>query len=276
MMGALVKNFYARRVLGRDPADVVSVSIMPCTAKKDEAHRPADRTTTWSEKAGGPVPNNDYVLTTRELGRLLRLRRIHLPSLKGAPPEDPLGQSTGAAVLFGATGGVMEAALRTAYELMSGQALPKLAFDDAVRGLQGVKSATVAIPIRSPDGGKGGKGPARAKEVRVGVVHGTAETRALLERMRRGDPEAQFDFVEVMACRGGCIGGGGQPKSDDPFILKKRMAHIYSLDEKAVLRKSHENPAITQLYEQELGKPLGHRSHELLHTSYQDRSAQTK
>jgi NADH-quinone oxidoreductase subunit G len=266
MMGALIKNVWAPR-LERDPADVVSVSVMPCTAKKGEAHRPADRGATYSSKIDGPVPNNDYVLTTREIGRLFRLRKIALPALDAQVPDDPLGESTGAAVLFGATGGVMEAALRTAYELASGgQELPKMEMSD-IRGLQGVKSSRVCIP--NPDG----KGPGAV--VRVGVVHGTAETRALLERMKLGDPAAQFDFVEVMACRGGCIGGGGQSKSDDALVLQKRMAHVYNLDEKSELRKSHDNPSIQKLYESELGRPGSARSHALLHTHYSDRSEQT-
>lgn len=267
MMGAAVKNVWAHR-MERDPADVVSVSIMPCTAKKDEAHRPADRAATYSAKLDTSVPNNDYVLTTRELGRLFRLHKIALPALEPQAPDDPLGESTGAAVLFGATGGVMEAALRTAYELASGgQPLPKIELND-IRGLQGVKSARVCIP--NPDG----EGPEAV--VRVGVVHGTAETRALLERMKAGDETAQFDFVEVMACRGGCIGGGGQSKSDDPFVLQKRIAQVYCLDEKSAVRKSHENPSIKKLYEEELGEPGGHLSHQLFHTHYTDRSQDTK
>jgi iron only hydrogenase large subunit-like protein len=180
MMGALVKSYWAKQ-RGLDPSDVVMVSVMPCTAKKDEAHRPEDRAKTFSAKLGHTVPNNDYVLTTRELGRIMRLNKVSLPTLKGIKPDDPLGEGTGAAVLFGATGGVMEAALRTAYEVASGQPLPKLEFG-AVRGLQGVKAAEVSIP--SSTGGD-------PKVVRVGVVHGTAETRALLERIKAGEEGAR-------------------------------------------------------------------------------------
>ena len=162
----------------------------------------------------------------------------------------------------------MEAALRTAYEVASSQPLPKLNFE-AVRGLEGVKSAVVDIPAS----GKQGSQP---KRIRVAVVHGTAETRRLLQKMKSKEPGWDFDFIEVMACRGGCIGGGGQPKSEDPIILQKRMKQVYALDEMTVVRKSHENPSIQKLYKEELGHPLGHKSHEWLHTSYRDRSAVTK
>jgi len=163
-------------------------------------------------------------------------------------------------VLFGATGGVMEAALRTAYEVASSQPLPKLNFE-AVRGLEGVKSAVVEIPT---------PGAGAPKRLRVAVVHGTAETRRLLQKMK--SKEWEFDFIEVMACRGGCIGGGGQPKSEDPVILQKRLKEVYALDEVHVVRKSHENPSIQKLYKEVLEKPLGHKSHEWLHTTYTDRS----
>ncbi|MCD6103525.1 MAG: iron hydrogenase small subunit [Thermotogaceae bacterium] len=249
MLGPVVKTFFAKKK-GIPVDDIVVVSIMPCTAKKDEAKRP--------QHTIDGRPTVDVVLTTRELAKLIRMKKIPFASLPEENYDDPLGESTGAAVLFGATGGVMEAALRTAYELATGKALPKLDFTD-VRGLSGIKEAEVDI-----DG----------KKIRVAVAHGTAKVRELVDKIVSG--EVYYDFVEIMACPGGCIGGGGQPYSLDKDVLKKRMEGIYSIDERSVIRKSHENPSIKKLYEEFLERPLGHLSHELLHTTYSDRSRKVR
>ena len=249
MLGPVVKTFFAKKK-GIPVDDIVVVSIMPCTAKKDEAKRP--------QHTIDGRPTVDIVLTTRELAKLIRMKKIPFASLPEENYDDPLGESTGAAALFGTTGGVMEAALRTAYELATGKALPKLDFTD-VRGLSGIKEAEVDI-----DG----------KKIRVAVAHGTAKVRELVDKIVSG--EVYYDFVEIMACPGGCIGGGGQPYSLDKDVLKKRMEGIYSIDERSVIRKSHENPSIKKLYEEFLERPLGHLSHELLHTTYSDRSRKVR
>ncbi|RKX34970.1 MAG: ferredoxin [Thermotogae bacterium] len=249
MLGPVVKTFFAKKK-GIPVDDIVVVSIMPCTAKKDEAKRP--------QHTIDGRPTVDVVLTTRELAKLIRMKKIPFASLPEENYDDPLGESTGAAALFGTTGGVMEAALRTAYELATGKVLPKLDFTD-VRGLSGIKEAEVDI-----DG----------KKIRVAVAHGTAKVRELVDKIVSG--EVYYDFVEIMACPGGCIGGGGQPYSLDKDVLKKRMEGIYSIDERSVIRKSHENPSIKKLYEEFLERPLGHLSHELLHTTYSDRSRKVR
>jgi len=245
MLSALVKTYFAEK-LGVSPEDIFHVSIMPCTAKKDEALR--------KQLVVNGVPAVDAVLTTRELGKLIKLKKIPFANLPEEDYDDPLGISTGAAALFGVTGGVMEAALRTAYEVATGKTLPKIVFNE-VRGLEGIKEAEIDI-----DG----------KKVRVAVAHGLANTRKLIEKILAG--EVKYNFVEIMACPGGCIGGGGQPYSKDPDILAKRAEAIYTIDELKTIRKSHENPAIKKLYEEYLGEPLSHKSHELLHTHYEDRS----
>jgi len=255
MLGAMVKRYYSAK-MGVSPEDICLVSIMPCTAKKHEAEREEQR-------RPGEVQDVDYVLTTREFGQMLRLRRIPLASLPEEPFDSPLGASSGAAVMFGATGGVMEAALRTAYEVISGKPLPKLEVDE-VRGLHGVKSAIVTLPEGSPPGVAG-------REIRVAVASGVGNARHLLRAMAEGSAP-HYDFIEVMACPGGCIGGGGQPKSKDPAAVLKRMGAIYTLDERAALRKSHQNPEVQALYSEFLKVPGGHLSHELLHTTYTDRS----
>lgn len=245
MLGPVVKTYFAKKI-GVKPEDIFMVSIMPCTAKKDEAQRP--------QLTIDGMPTVDLVLTTRELARLIRIKKIPYASLPEEEYDDPLGESTGAAALFGVTGGVMEAALRTAYELGTGKQLPKLVFDD-VRGLEGIKEATIDF---------------NGREFRVAVAHGTANVRKLLDKIVAG--EVYYDFVEIMACPGGCIGGGGQPYSLDKDILEKRMKGIYTIDELSVIRKSHENPSIKRLYEDFLGEPNSHLAHELLHTTYTDRS----
>ncbi len=246
MFGALAKTYYAERA-SIDPADIVMVSIMPCTAKKFECGRP--------EMTSSGYQDVDFVLTVRELARMIKQAGIDFARLPDEDYDDPLGISTGAAVIFGATGGVMEAALRTAYELYTGETLDRVDFEE-VRGLEGVKEASV---------------DAGGTEVRVAVAHGLANARKLLDRVRSG--EGGYHFIEIMTCPGGCIGGGGQPIPVDTPIREKRLEAIYRADEGMALRKSHENPAVKELYETFLGKPLSHKSHELLHTSYTRRPA---
>ncbi len=243
MFGALAKTYYAQQA-GIDPADIFVVSIMPCTAKKFEAGR--------EEMNASGFRDVDVVLTTRELGRMLKEAGIDFTVLPDEEYDHPLGISTGAGVIFGATGGVMEAALRTAYELVTGKALEALDFH-AVRGLNGLKEASVDI---------------EGTTLNVAVAHGLANAREILERVSGG---AQYHFIEIMCCPGGCIGGGGQPIPTTGEIRAQRAAGIYNADQALSLRKSHENPAVQELYREFLGQPLGHKSHELLHTHYVER-----
>ncbi|MGE5580836.1 MAG: NADH-dependent [FeFe] hydrogenase, group A6 [Bacillota bacterium] len=245
MFGALAKTYYAEK-MGIDPANIVSVSIMPCTAKKFECQRP--------EMNSSGFQDVDYVLTVRELARMIKESGLDFKSLPEEEYDAPLGISTGAGVIFGATGGVMEAALRTAYELYTGKPLDKIDFEP-VRGLTGLKTATV-----DADGTK----------LRVAVAHTLANARLLLDKVKSG--EEQYHFIEIMTCPGGCIGGGGQPIPTDTEIRQKRIDAIYEVDRDMPLRKSHENPAVQELYRTYLGKPLGHKSHHLLHTTYRWRS----
>ena len=241
MFGALAKTYYAEKA-GIDPKTIVSVSIMPCTAKKAEAVRP--------EMNSSGYQDVDYVLTTRELGRMIRESGLDFVALPAEDFDAPLGISTGAGVIFGATGGVMEAALRTVAEVVTGQTLESIEFTD-VRGLTGLKEAVV---------------PVGDLNVKVAVAHTLANARTILEKIRKG--EADYHFVEVMACPGGCIGGGGQPVPVSAEVRRRRIASIYDCDQASQLRKSHENPAIKELYDTWLGKPLGEKSHKLLHTHY--------
>lgn len=241
MFGALAKTYYAEKV-GVDPANMVVVSIMPCVAKKFEADRPEMRSSGYKDV--------DYVLTTREAAQMMQEAGIHLPDLPKEDFDKPLGISTGAGVIFGATGGVMEAALRTAYELITGKEVPSIDIT-AVRGLEGVKEAAVDI-----DG----------TTVKAAVAHGLANARKLMDMVQSG--EADYTFIEIMACPGGCLGGGGQPFGTDQEVRKKRAEAIYQIDRDLPMRKSHENPAIQELYAEFLKEPLGHKSHELLHTHY--------
>ncbi len=241
MFGAVAKTYYAQK-LGIDPKDMVVVSIMPCTAKKFECQR--------DEMNSSGCQDVDYSLTTREAVRMLKEKGIDLKEMPEEDFDDPLGISTGAAAVFGATGGVMEAALRSVYEILTGKTLDRIDFYD-VRGMEGVKEATVNI-----DG----------TAVNVAVAHGLGNARKLLDRVRSG--EANYHFIEIMACPGGCIGGGGQPIPTNLEIRMKRIEAIYEVDRKLPLRKSHENPAIKQLYEEFLGEPNGEKAHHLLHTHY--------
>lgn len=244
MFGALAKTYYAEK-MGLKPEDVYVVSIMPCTAKKFEAQRP--------EMTASGVADVDAVLTTRELARMLKEAGIDFVSLPEEEYDAPLGISTGAGAIFGATGGVMEAALRTVYEVVTGKTLENLDFT-AVRGLDGVKEASVDL-----DG----------KTVKVAVAHGLANAKKVLDRIKAG--EADWQFVEIMSCPGGCIGGGGQPIPVDREKREARIRAIYEVDASMPRRKSHENPAVQTLYKEYLGAPLSEKAHELLHTHYTPR-----
>jgi NADP-reducing hydrogenase subunit HndD len=242
MFGAIAKTYYAD-ILGIPREKMVVVSIMPCLAKKYECARP--------EFAVNGNPDVDIVLSTRELARLIKRMNIDFANLPDEDFDAPLGESTGAAPIFGATGGVIEAALRTAYELATGQTLDKVDFE-AVRGMEGIRAAEVQV------------GPHTLK---IGIAHELGNARKLLEKVQSG--ESEFHAIEVMACPGGCIGGGGQPyHHGDVELLKKRTQVLYDEDKGKKLRKSHENPYIIELYEKFLGKPLSEKSHHLLHTHY--------
>lgn len=244
MFGALAKTYYAEKA-GIDPANIFVVSIMPCTAKKFEAGR--------EEMQDSGYQDVDVALTTRELGKMLKEAGIDFSVLPEENYDDPLGISTGAGVIFGSTGGVMEAALRTAYELVTGEALPSLDLHE-VRGLEGVKEAAVDL---------------KGTTLKVAVAHGLGNAREILDKVVAGE---QYHFIEIMCCPGGCIGGGGQPIPTNKEIREKRSAGIYRADLAMPMRKSHDNPAVQALYKEFLGEPLGHKSHALLHTSYTARS----
>ncbi len=253
MLGALVKSYYAEK-LGVDPKTIYVVSVMPCTAKKYEITRP--------EMTNGGLPNVDAVLTTRELANMIKESGIDFMSLQDAQFDNPLGLSTGAADIFGTTGGVMEAALRTVYELVTGRELPfdKLHVTPIV-GLERVKTADIVI-----------ESPLQAYKFLDGVTLKIAVTSGLngaAGLMREvADGTSPYHFIEIMGCPGGCISGGGQPRPTDREIRQKRLEALYREDEGKPLRKSHNNPFVSRLYEEYLISPLGHKSHELLHTHY--------
>jgi len=253
MFGALVKTYYAQQI-GIDPANIVSVSIMPCTAKKFEANRPEMRDSGYKDV--------DYVLTTRELARMIKQAGLDFISLDDGKYDSIMGESTGAAVLFGITGGVMEAALRTAYEIVTGRSVP---FENLnikpVRGMEGVKEASIKIE-GCLDDWKFLEGV----ELNVAIVNGLANANTVMQAVKDG--KVNYHFIEVMACPGGCLGGGGQPVPTSKEIRQKRAEAIYSEDENMALRKSHENPEIVRIYKEFLDKPLGEKSHKLLHTNY--------
>ena len=253
MQGAVTKTYFAKQN-DLDPRDIYVVSVMPCTAKKFEIARP--------EFGRDGYRDVDANLTTRELARMIRqagLDFVHLPEEEF---DDMLGESTGAGVIFGVTGGVMEAALRTVVDVLTGRDMPRLEYDD-VRGLEGIKEATVSV---------------NGTDINVAIVHGTANAAKLLNAIRAG--EKTYHFIEVMGCPGGCVTGGGQPIVDartryyvDPRAA--RAAATYSEDESMAIRKSHKNPAVQKLYAEFLGEPNSHIAHELLHTTYVDRSKDT-
>ena len=246
MFGAIAKSYWAEK-MGIKREDLVVVSVMPCLAKKYECKR--------EEFYVNGNPDVDYVLSTRELARLIKQFNLDLKEVEPQDYDDPLGESTGAAVIFGATGGVIEAAARTAYELFTGKKLEKIDFTE-LRGLEGIRDAWVDF---------------NGTPIHIGIAHGLKNARTLLERVREG--KEQFHAIEVMACPGGCIGGAGQPyHHGNSKIIKKRFDATYEEDRNKPIRKSHENPSIIKLYQEYLGEPCGHKSHELLHTHYFDKS----
>lgn len=244
MFGATAKTYYAEK-MGIDPKDIVMVSIMPCTAKKFEIGR--------EDQSAAGVPDVDFALTTRELGRMIERAGINFLGLEDEKFDDPLGISTGAGVIFGATGGVMEAALRTAVYTLTGENVTDL---PEVRGTDGIKEATYNVA---------------GMDVKVCVASGLANAREVLEKVQKG--EADYQFIEIMACPGGCVNGGGQPQQ--PMNIRnftdlraERAKVLYNLDASMPLRQSHENPAVKALYDEFLEKPGSHKAHEILHTSY--------
>lgn len=253
MFGALAKTYYAQKA-GVDPKDMVVVSVMPCTAKKFEAARPEMRSSGYQDV--------DYVLTTRELGDLIKLGGIDFLALEESEMDAPLGISTGAADIFANTGGVMEAALRTVHAVVTGRTLEAENLHIApLAGLEGIKTAAVTL-----SGTVDAWSFLEGKEVKVAVAHGLGNAATLIEYI--GEHPDEFQFVEIMTCPGGCIGGGGQPRFTTDAVRKARIDAIYREDEGKQLRQSHENPAIQTLYKEFLGKPLGETSHHLLHTTY--------
>jgi NADP-reducing hydrogenase subunit HndD len=256
MFGAIAKTYYAEQA-GIDPSKMVVVSVMPCTAKKFEAARP--------EFSDSGYRDVDYVLTTRELGRMIQAGGLDFASLPLGTMDNPLGYSTGAADIFANTGGVMEAALRTAYELVTGRELPVENLHVVpVAGLEGIKEAELEITSPLPEWAF-----LDGVTLRVAVAHGLSNAAAVMRAIRSG--ERTYHFVEVMTCPGGCIGGGGQPRFTTDAVRLARINAIYREDEGKPERKSHENPQIVEIYEKFLEKPLGERSHHLLHTRYQMR-----
>lgn len=253
MFGALAKTYYAKKA-GVDAKDMVVVSIMPCTAKKYECAR--------GEMSDSGYQDVDYVLTTRELGALIKQGGLDFVNLPDGEQDTPMGMSTGAADIFANTGGVMEAAIRTVYEVVTGRELPMDGLHVApVQGLDGLKEASLTFENCVPDWSF-----LEGVTAKVAVAHGLKNAQKVCQMVTDG--EADYHFVEVMCCPGGCIGGGGQPRLTTNEVRKARMGAIYQEDEGRPMRKSHVNPAITQIYEDFLGAPLGHLSHELLHTHY--------
>lgn len=246
MSGAIIKTWYAEK-MGIDPKDIVVVGIMPCTAKKFETKR--------DDQAASGYPDVDYSLTTRELGRMIESAGIYFKHLPDEEFDNPLGDSTGAAVIFGATGGVMEAALRTAVEKLSGEELKSLDFTE-VRGTDGIKEASYTV---------------NGMEVKVCVVSGLANANTIMEKVKNGT--ADYHFIEIMGCPGGCVNGGGQPIQyavvrNFVDLRARRAAALYEADKDMPLRKSHESEAVKRLYDEFLGEPGSHKAHEVLHTSY--------
>jgi iron-only hydrogenase group A len=256
MLGALAKSYYAN-MIDVNPQDMYVVSVMPCTAKKFEITR--------EEMKNGGNPNVDAVLTTRELACMIKEAGIDFLNLKDEEFDNPLGMSTGAADIFGVTGGVMEAALRTVYEVVTGRDFPFEGLHVApIVGLDRVKEASITITKPLPE-----YNYLEGVTVRVAVTSGLRGARELMEQIKAGT--SPYHFIEVMGCPGGCITGGGQPRSEDVDVRIKRLKGMYGEDESKVLRKSHNNPFVTSLYTEFLKSPGSHKSHELLHTHYVSR-----
>ena len=249
MFGAILKSYYAKKE-GIDPEKIYTVSVMPCIAKKFESKRP--------EMKENGLEDVDNVITTRELARMIKQANIDFEKLEDSKFDDPMGEATGAAAIFGVTGGVMEAALRTAEDILTGKELPKIDFEQ-VRGSQGIKRATITIA---------------GKPISVVAASGLANAKKILEEIKTG--KANYQFVEIMACPGGCIMGGGQPIKHSKVraevdVQKLRASSLYSIDEKSTIRKSHENPVLKKIYEEYLEKPGSYRAEKLLHTKYAKR-----
>ena len=257
MQGAITKTYYAQNA-GLDPKKIFSVSIMPCTAKKQEIKRSEDMFSSGCQ-------DNDLVLTTRELARLFKQFGIDFKNIEPQEADSPIGQYTGAATIFGVTGGVMEAALRTAYYLVTKEELSEKAVDfTCVRGMEGIKKATVDV---------------KGTPVRVAVAHGLKNVQTLLQEVRdarENGKELPYHFIEVMACKGGCIAGGGQPYGTEDEIRAKRINGLYTDDKKCEFRKSHQNPDIQKIYKDFFGEPSSHKAHKLLHTHYVSRPTYKK
>lgn len=242
MFGAIAKTYFADKI-GVKRGDLIVVSVMPCLAKKYECQR--------DEFKVGGNPDVDYSISTRELAAFIKMANIDFLNLPDSDFDDPLGESTGAAVIFGNTGGVIEAACRTAYELYTGKKLEKVDFHE-LRGMDGIRSAAIDF---------------NGVELNIGIAHGLRNARKLLDEVREG--KSKFHAIEVMACPSGCIGGGGQPfHHGDSEVLEKRAAALYTADQRKAIRKSHENPSIIKLYEEFLGEPGSELAHKLLHTEY--------
>ncbi len=255
MQGAITKTYYAEQI-NKKAEEIYSVAIMPCTAKKYEITRSDDMCASGCQDV-------DLVLTTRELGRLIKSMGIDFVSLDEESADSPIGKYSGAATIFGNTGGVMEAAVRTAYKLVTGEELANVQVD-AVRGMDGVRTGSVDF---------------KGTEIKVAVAHGMVNVGSIMDEVRaardKGE-EPPYHFIEVMACRGGCIAGGGQPYNTDNAVRAKRIAAIYTDDEISEVRCSHQNPEIIEIYEKFLEKPLSDRAHKLLHTKYQPRPLYVK
>lgn len=241
IFGALAKSYYADKA-GIDKKDIISVSVMPCVAKKFEAARP--------EMGQDGVADVDIVITTRELGKMIKYAGLDFNSLEESQFDSPLGEGTGAGVIFGTTGGVMEAALRTVYEVVTKKNLERIEFKE-VRGWQGIKEAAVDLAGRT---------------INIAIVHGLANAQKIMEEIKIG--KSKYQFIEIMACPGGCIGGGGQPLGTTLAMKNLRMDALYEIDETKSIRKSHENAEVKKLYTEFLGEPLSDKAHELLHTHY--------
>ena len=249
MFGALLKTYYAKKE-GIDPEKIYVVSVMPCIAKKFERQR--------SEMKNDGLYDVDNVITTRELSRMIKQANIEFTKLEDSQFDSPMGEATGAGAIFGTTGGVMEAALRTAQDTLTGKDLEKIDFEE-VRGGDGIKRATVNIA---------------GKDIKIVAASGLANAKKILEEIKSG--KADYQFVEIMACPGGCVMGGGQPIKSSKIrsevdVRKLRADALYSIDEKSTIRKSHENPVLKKIYEEYLEKPGSYRAEKLLHTSYQER-----
>lgn len=256
MFGPLAKTYYAQKK-GLKAENLVSVSIMPCTAKKFEAERPEMRASGYQDV--------DYVLTTREMAMMVKQAGIEFESLENQNYDSIMGKSSGAGVIFGATGGVMEAALRTAYEIVTGEEVPfKNLNITPVRGMEGVRDAQITVQRAKPEWSF-----LEGATLKVAVAHGLANAKKLMDAVKSGEKE--YHFVEIMGCPGGCLGGGGQPIPTNQEIRDARAKAIYDEDADMPIRKSHENPEIQAIYNDFLGEPLSHKSHDLLHTHYKPR-----